>query len=87
MVVQNPHAMGYQGVRLMKALVQDDQATVKEMLPGHGQKDGDVYDTGLKVVVPDLGSPLKAEMFDKKTEFLPLSKFQEWLKSKNLKGS
>src|SRR5262249_23707994 len=87
MVVQNPYEMGFQGVRLMKALVQDDQAVVKEMLPNLGQKDGDIYDTGLKVVVADEGSPLKPDVFDKKTQFLKLSVFQAWLKEKNLVGS
>jgi ribose transport system substrate-binding protein len=87
MVVQNPYQMGYQGVRLMKALVQNDQATVKEMLPNQGKPDGDIIDTGLKVVVPDKGSPLKAEMFDKKTEFLKLSDFQQWLEKYHLTGS
>jgi ribose transport system substrate-binding protein len=79
--------MGYQGVRLMKALVKDDQATIKEMLPNLGKTDGDVYDTGLKVVIPDEGSPLKPEMFDKKTKVLKLSEFKAWLKDKNLTGS
>jgi ribose transport system substrate-binding protein len=87
MVVQNPYQMGYQGVRLMKALVQNDQKTIREMLPNLGQPDGDIYDTGLKVVVPDEGSPLKAEMFDKKTEFLKLSEFKNWLEKYNLTGS
>jgi ribose transport system substrate-binding protein len=87
MVVQNPYEMGYQGVRLMKALVEDDTAVIKEMLPNLGQKGGDIYDTGLKVVVADEASPLKPEMFDKKTQFLRLSAFQEWLREKNLKGS
>lgn len=36
MVVQNPYQMGYQGVRLLKALVQNDEKTIKEMLPNHG---------------------------------------------------
>jgi ribose transport system substrate-binding protein len=90
MVVQNPYQMGYQGVRLMKALVQDDQATIKEMLPDKGKKDkpdGDLIDTGLKVVVPDEGSPLKPEMFDKKTQFIKLSEFRDWLKKYKLTGS
>ena len=87
MVVQNPFEMGYQGVRLMKALVENDQATIKEMLPKSGQPDGDVYDTGLKVVVPDKGSPLEAKMFSDKTKFLKLSEFQAWLKEKGLTGS
>jgi len=87
MVVQNPYQMGYQGVRLMHALVRKDQKTVKDMLPNQGKPDGDIYDTGLKVVVPDGDSRLKADMFDKKTEFLPLAKFREWLSKYKLTGS
>ena len=88
MVVQNPYEMGKQSTRLLKALVTDDKKTVEEMLPDHGTKpEGDLYDTGLKVVVPDEGSPLKAEMFDKKTNFLKLSPFRDWLKKYNLTQS
>lgn len=87
MVVQNPFKMGYDGVKLMKALVQDDKDTIEKMLPKHDEKGGDVYDTGLKVVVPDEGSPLKKEMFDKGTEFLKLSEFKDWMKKYNLVGS
>ena len=76
-----------QGVRLLKALHEDDQKTIKEMLPNLGQPDGDIYDTGLKVVVPDEGSPLKAEMFESKTQFLRLSEFRKWLTKYNLTGS
>src|SRR5262249_27367822 len=56
MVVQNPYEMGFQGVRLMKALVQNDQSAIREILPNLGKPDGDIYDTGIKVVVPDEGS-------------------------------
>lgn len=87
MIVQNPFQMGYQGVRLMKALITDDKAAVNELFPNHGQPDGDLYDTGLKVVVPDEKSPLKAEMFGAKTEFLTLEVFRDWLKKYNLEGS
>jgi ribose transport system substrate-binding protein len=87
MVVQNPYQMGYQGVRVLKALFQDDQKTIREMLPKLGQPGGDIYDTGLKVVVPDEGSPLKADMFEKNTQFLKLSEFRKWLKEHNLTGS
>src|SRR5205823_6260191 len=87
MVVQNPFQMGYQGVRLLKALIEDDQKTVKEMFPNQGKPEGDIYDTGIKVVVPDSVSPLKAEMFDKKTQFLKLSEFRAWLEKYHLKGS
>ncbi len=88
MVVQNPYEMGRQSTRLLKALVKDDKATINEMLPDHDKKpDGDLLDTGLKVVVPDEGSPLKAEMFDKKTTFLKLTPFRDWLKKYNLTQS
>jgi ribose transport system substrate-binding protein len=87
LVVQNPWKMGYDGVKLLKALVQDDKETVKQMLPHYGEKEGDIYDTGLKVVVPDEGSTLKPEMFDKGTEFFKLGPFKNWLKEHDLTGS
>lgn len=87
MIVQNPFEMGYQAIRLMKALHTDDKGTVAEMLPKLGEPGGDVYDTGLKVVVPDEGSPLKPEQFDSKTEFLKLSEFKAWLAKYGLTGS
>jgi ribose transport system substrate-binding protein len=87
MVVQNPYQMGYQGVRLMKALVEKDEKTIKEMLPNRDKPEGDIIDTGLKVVVPDDGSPLKPEMFNKSTEFLKLSDFRTWLQKYKLTGS
>jgi len=87
LVVQNPFQMGYQAVRLMKALREKDEATIKEMLPKVGEQGGDFYNTGLRVVVPDKDSPLKAELFDKQTEFLKLSDFQKWLEKYSLFGS
>jgi len=87
MVVQNPYEMGYQGVRLMKALYENDQKTVAAMLPHHGQPDGDLYDTGLKIVVPDDKSPLSPSLFGSKTEFLTLDKFKTWLEKYRLQGS
>ena len=94
MVVQNPYDMGYKAMRLMKALIGDDQATVKEMYPAWdaGEKkftepEGDLIITGLKVVVPDDKSPLRREMFNEDTEFLTLDNFKAWLNSKKLTGS
>jgi ribose transport system substrate-binding protein len=87
MVVQNPYQMGYQGVRLMKALVEKDDKTIEKMLPNRGKPEGDIIDTGLKVVVPDEGSPLQPEMFDKNTQFLKLSQFRQWLEKYKLTGS
>src|SRR5207302_7034455 len=37
MVVQNPYQMGYQGVRLLKALVEDDQGTIHQLFPNLGK--------------------------------------------------
>jgi ribose transport system substrate-binding protein len=87
MVVQNPYQMGYSGVRLLKALYENDQKTIHEMLPNLGQPDGDLYDTGLKIVVPSSASPLKRSMFGPKTEFLSLDQFKEWLARYSLEGS
>lgn len=87
MVVQNPYQMGYQGVRILKALAEKDDGTIKEMFPKHGEAGGDIFDTGLKVVVPDEGSPLKAELFDANTQFLKLGEFKAWLDKYNLTGS
>jgi ribose transport system substrate-binding protein len=87
MVVQNPFNMGYQGVRLLKALVENDEFVISEMFPNLKQPDGDQYRTGLKVVVPNGGSPLKKEMFEPETEFLNLDEFKIWLKKYNLKSS
>ncbi len=87
LVVQNPYEIGYQGARLLKAMVQDDKATIGEMFPHPEGKNGDLYDTGLKVVVPNADSPLKGEMFSPKTEFFDLPKFREWLAAHNLESS
>lgn len=87
MVVQDPFQMGYRLVQLSKALIEKDDKFVAEMFPNQGQPDGDLFETGLKVVVPDEGSPLKAEMFDKNTKFLTLSEFKKWLAEYNLKSS
>ncbi|MDB5346775.1 MAG: hypothetical protein JWP89_5152 [Schlesneria sp.] len=87
MVVQNPFDMGYQGVRLLQALVKDDKETISSMLPKHGEPGGDIYDTGLKVVVPNAESPLSADQFDKSIEFQDLSTFQKWMEKYGLTGS
>ncbi len=96
MVVQNPYDMGYRGTRLMKALVEGDNETIHEMLPAfdpqtqkfsESEPNGDILTTGLRVVHPDEGSPLKREMFQESTEFLSLSDFKKWLSDHNLTGS
>jgi ribose transport system substrate-binding protein len=86
MVVQNPYEMGYQSIRLLKAMIDKDEKTLKEMLPKSDQKDGDIYDTGLRVVAPDK-SPLKKDMFDGKAEFYTFPEFKKWLAERNLESS
>ncbi|MDA0834071.1 MAG: substrate-binding domain-containing protein [Planctomycetota bacterium] len=87
MVVQNPYQMGYQGVRLLKALVEDDKETLAEMFPNHGEPEGDIFDTGLKVVVPNADSPLKKEHVSDRSEYWLLDDFRTWLKENDLTGS
>lgn len=90
MVVQNPFGMGYDSVKYAFAKLNNDDATVKELFPNMGQPGGDIRDTGLKVVVPDSGSPLTKAVFEEygpSVEFLPLKQFQEWLKKYNLTSS
>ena len=50
-------------------------------------KDADIYTTELRVVVPDEGSPLTADMFNSDTRFFKYSEFQDWLRERGLKGS
>jgi ribose transport system substrate-binding protein len=90
MVVQNPFGMGYESVRYCFAKLTMDEKTVKEMFPKMGEPGGDILDTGLKVVAPDAGSPLKAEMFSSfgaGVEFLSFTEFQAWLQKYKLTSS
>jgi ribose transport system substrate-binding protein len=91
MIVQDPYQMGYDGVRLMKAAAEKDDAKIREILPTwDGEKtakDGDVISTGIRVVVPDAKSPLKLDMFEAGTKFFTLPEFKTWLNSHKLTGS
>ncbi len=88
MVVQNPFEMGVRTVRLLKAMVENDEATIAEMFPRAGEPDGDIHTTGLRVVVPAASSPVKAELFDPEVvEFMTLSEFRAWLAKYNLTSS
>jgi ribose transport system substrate-binding protein len=88
MVVQNPFDMGVQTVRLMKAMIQNDQSVISEMFPNQDKPDGDIYTTGLRVVVPGDQSPVKADLFDPKVvEYMKLPDFQAWLKKYDLTSS
>ena len=76
-ICQNPYEMGYQGVRLLKAYIEDDKKTVEEMLPG-GKT---VIDTGVRIIVPTKDSPVKGD------NVIDIKAMKEWLDSKGLKSS
>lgn len=75
-VCQNPYEMGYQGVKLLKALIQKDEATVAEILP-----DGKTRDTGVRIIVPSADSPIRGD------NVLTIEEMKTWLESKGLKSS
>jgi ribose transport system substrate-binding protein len=88
MVVQNPFEMGVQTVRLLKAMIEEDGEVVRDMFPRAGSPDGDIYTTGLRVVVPAASSPVTKELFDPKiVEFMTLPEFKAWLAKYNLTSS
>ena len=93
MVVQNPFTMGVQTVRLLKAMLGGDEATIKEMFPRRGEPDGDIYTTGLRLIVPNTESPLNSmktgaeSAGSKGVEIMPLPAFREWLAKYGLSSS
>lgn len=78
-VCQNPYEMGYQGVKLLKALVEKDEAAIKEVLPN-----GKTRDTGVRVIVPSEDSPVKKL---KELDVITIKEMKEWMASKGLKSS
>jgi ribose transport system substrate-binding protein len=76
-VCQNPYEIGYQAVRVLKALIADDKATVEEMFP----KGKSSFDTGVRVIVPTAESPVKG------SNVITIKDMKEWLVSKKLKSS
>ena len=88
MVVQNPFEMGIQAVRLLRAMHTSDESTVKEMFPRRGEPDGDIYTTGLRLIVPGSESPLGADKLEtKNVEVMPLPAFRDWLAKYGLSSS
>jgi len=88
MVVQNPFDMGVQTCRIMKAMIAHDEATLKQLFPNQGQPDGDIYTTGLRVVVPSDKSPVKPGLFDPKVvEYMLLPDLRAWLNKYKLQSS
>jgi ribose transport system substrate-binding protein len=88
MVVQNPFEMGVQTVRLLLAMHGGDARTIAEMFPRAGEPDGDVYTTGLRLIVPDENPLVKpGDVPQGSHEYMPLSKFREWLATYGLTSS
>jgi ribose transport system substrate-binding protein len=88
MVVQNPFEMGVQTVRLLLAMHAADEATIAEMFPRRGEPDGDIFTTGLRLIVPDDEPLVKpADITLEGYERLPLSQFREWLGRYGLSSS
>jgi ribose transport system substrate-binding protein len=88
MVVQNPFEMGVRTVRLLTAMHTADEATIAEMFPHRGATDGDIHTTGLRLIVPDTDARVQAaDIGMEGFEYLPLSKFREWLASYGLSSS
>jgi len=76
-VCQNPYEIGFQSVKVLKALIDDKKATVEEMFP----KGATTLDTGVRVIVPTADSPVKGD--NVKT----VKEMKDWLSSKGLKSS
>ena len=76
-VCQNPYEIGYQAVRLLSALMKEDKATVEQMFPGGKTS----FDTGVRVIVPRAGSPIKGE------NVITIEDMKKWLADKGLQSS
>lgn len=87
MVVQDPYATGYQSVRLLSSIVKKDESVTREMFPKLGEPDGDLFDIGIKVVVPNKKSRIQPSDFTGNVQYLTLDEFKAWLKKYNLTGS
>ena len=90
MVVQNPFGMGYDSVKYAFAKLTGDGATIAELFPKMTEPGGNIRDTGLKVVVPDAGSPLNVDMFKDfgpGVQFMKYSDFKAWLAEYKLTSS
>jgi ribose transport system substrate-binding protein len=81
-VCQNPYEMGYQGVKLLKALIRKDDKAAKEVLP-----DGKSRDTGVRVIVPKADSPVMKENKAQGDDVITIDEMKKWLDGKGLKSS
>jgi len=92
MVVQNPFEMGVQTVRILHAMHSQNDTTIKEMFPRRDQPDGDIYTTGLRLILPNDASPLGdpetvKRLREENVEVLQLPEFREWLAKYGLSSS
>jgi ribose transport system substrate-binding protein len=76
-VCQNPYEMGYLGVRMLRALIDNNKKVLEEMLPGGT----DTIDTGVRVVVPRKDSPVKGD------NVIDIDSMKSWLASKGLNST
>lgn len=74
--VQNPYQMAYLGVKVLKATLDGDQATVNSIL-GETR----IRDTGIRLVVPDQSKNLASEYL------IRFSEFKKDLDAKGLESS
>ncbi len=81
-VCQNPYEMGYQGVKVLKALIGKDDKTIKEVLG-----DGKTRDTGVRVIVSKPDSPVLKLNKPKGDDVITVDEMKTWLASKGLKSS
>ena len=81
-VCQNPYEMGFQAVKLLKALVKKDDEAVKAVLP-----DGKSRDTGVRIIVPRADSPVMKELKAQGDDVITIDEMKTWLESKGLKSS
>lgn len=79
-VCQNPYEMGRLGVKLLKGLIEEEDAMVHEVL-----LDGKTRDTGVRVVVPSVESPVKEGLEGE--EVMTIDEMNSWLESKGLKST
>jgi ribose transport system substrate-binding protein len=81
-VCQNPYEMGFQGVKLLKAMLEKNEKTIKEVLP-----DGKSRDTGVRVVVPKADSAVLKENKPKGDDVITIDEMKSWLAGKDLKST
>ena len=75
-VVQQPYEYGFQAVKLLKALLGKDDATVKKMVPV-----GKIIDVPCRTVTSDPNGPVKSK------DVWPLADLKKYLDGKGMKGT